>query len=106
MSKATEHDMALVRVRKAAQLTLPAEMRRALNVEEGDYLEAEIVKDGVLLKPVSVIARRRRAWERIEEITSHVRDRKPDAKKSNREEEEEIAASIKQLRHRKQKKHA
>ena len=51
--------MALMRVRRLAQLTLPAEVRRALNVQEGDYLEAKIVKDGVLLKPVAVVERER-----------------------------------------------
>ena len=61
--------MALVRVRRAAQLTLPAEVRQALKVEEGDYLEAEIVEGGVLLKPVAVVARdqeRKQAWKRIQ----------------------------------------
>ena len=96
--------MALMRVRRMAQLTLPVEVRRALNVQEGDYLEATIVKDGVLLKPVSVV-QRKRAWQRIEEITSRVRDLKPSRRKSNREEEEEIADSIKEFR-RKTKKHA
>jgi AbrB family looped-hinge helix DNA binding protein len=92
-------NMALMRVRRLAQLTLPAEVRRALNVQEGDYLEAEVVAGGVLLKPVSVV-RRKRAWQRIEEITSRVRDLKPDPGKSNEEEEEEIAQSIKEFRRR------
>ena len=47
--------MTLMRVRRMAQLTLPAEVRRALNVQEGDYLEAQIVKGGVLLRPVAVV---------------------------------------------------
>jgi hypothetical protein len=38
-----------MRVRTAAQLTLSAEVRRALNVKEGDYVEAQIVEGGVLL---------------------------------------------------------
>jgi bifunctional DNA-binding transcriptional regulator/antitoxin component of YhaV-PrlF toxin-antitoxin module len=33
-------------------LTLPAKLRRALNVEADGYLEAERVEGGVLLKPV------------------------------------------------------
>jgi bifunctional DNA-binding transcriptional regulator/antitoxin component of YhaV-PrlF toxin-antitoxin module len=81
--------MALMRVRRMAQLTLPAEVRRALNVQEGDFLEATIVNDGVL--------QRERAWQRIEEITSRVRDLRPDPRKSNEEEEEEIAESIKEF---------
>ncbi len=96
--------MPLMRVRRLAQLTLPAEVRRALNVQEGDYLEAEVVAGGVLLKPVAVV-QRKRAWQRIEEITSRVCDRNPDTGKSNEEEEEEIAQSIKEFR-RRNTKHA
>lgn len=59
--------MTLMRVRRAAQLTLPADVRQALNVKEGDYLEARITKDGVLLTPVQVVERER-AWKNIEEI--------------------------------------
>jgi len=87
-----------------AQLTLPAEVRRALNVQEGDYLEAHIVKDGVLLKPVAVVERER-AWQRIQQIKSRVRGLKPDPSKSDKEVEEEIAETVKQIR-RKRRKHA
>jgi AbrB family looped-hinge helix DNA binding protein len=104
MNKVMENmNMALMRVRRLAQLTLPAEVRRALNVQEGDFLEAEVVKDGVLLKPVSIV-QRKRAWKRIEEITSRVRDLNPDPTKSNQEEEEEIAEMVKEYR-RSKKKH-
>ena len=40
--------MTLVKLRKSAQLTLPTEIREALKLAEGDYLEAEIVPGGVL----------------------------------------------------------
>ena len=49
--------MALVRLKRAAQITLPAELRRRFNLEEGDYLEAEAVEGGILLKPVAVMDR-------------------------------------------------
>jgi len=46
--------MTLVRVRRLAQLTLPAEVRRALNVEEGDYLvSAEVVDEEGLILTIS-----------------------------------------------------
>ena len=57
-------EMALVRVRRAAQITLPAEIREKLGVSEGDYLEAKVTDEGVLLKPVSVVERKK-AWERV-----------------------------------------
>jgi AbrB family looped-hinge helix DNA binding protein len=95
--------MALMRVRRLAQLTLPAEVRRALNVKEGDYLEAHIVKDGVLLKPVAVVERKR-AWQRIEKVMSRVRDRKPNPKEDVTAEEERIAQEVKA--YRRERKHA
>jgi AbrB family looped-hinge helix DNA binding protein len=94
-------DMALMRVRRLAQLTLPAEVRRALNVQEGDYLEAEIVKEGVLLKPVAVVERKR-AWQRIQKAAGRVRRNEPLAVENNEAEEEAIAADVKAMR----KKHA
>src|ERR1700685_3417867 len=89
--------MTLMRVRRAAQLTLPADVRQALNVQEGDYLEAEIVKGGVLLKPVSVVERKR-AWKRIEKTVANVRDNNADPGADNRVEEEAIAEEVKAYR--------
>lgn len=89
--------MTLVRVRRLAQLTLPAEVRRALDVHDGDYLEAEIVENGVLLKPVAVVERRR-AWQRIERAVKHVRRRKPLHRDGYRAEEEAIASDVKAMR--------
>lgn len=45
--------MPLIKLRTRAQITLPAEVRRALDVREGDYLEAEVLDCGVLLRPVT-----------------------------------------------------
>ncbi len=87
--------MTLVRVRRAAQLTLPAEIRKALDVKDGDYLEAKVVKNGVMLKPVAVTDRER-AWKKIEEITSRVRDLKPTG--NPKADEEWIAREIKRFR--------
>ena len=57
----------LVRVRRNAQITLPVEARKALQVNDGDYLQAEVVEGGILLRPVSVVDRqgvdRERAWD-------------------------------------------
>jgi AbrB family looped-hinge helix DNA binding protein len=71
--------MTLVKVRRAAQITLPAEMRSALRVSEGDYLEAELVEGGVLLRPVAIFSREQAAkpldeQEReIQEVVSEAR---------------------------------
>jgi AbrB family looped-hinge helix DNA binding protein len=46
--------MTLVKLRRAYQITLPREIRQAARIKEGDYLEAEVTKAGVLLRPVNV----------------------------------------------------
>ena len=96
--------MALMRLRRMAQLTLPAEMRRALKVEEGDYLEAKVVKNGVLLRPVAVVARER-AWQRMTRAASQVKDLKPNPREDITAEEERIAAEVKAFR-RTKRRHA
>ena len=42
-------------LRAKGQLTLPEEIRRAARLEEGDLLDAEIIEDGILLRPQKVI---------------------------------------------------
>ena len=50
--------MSLVRLRRAAQITLPQDIRDAARLKEGDYLEAEVTPAGtILLKPVSIAGR-------------------------------------------------
>ena len=66
-----ERDMALVRLRRAAQITLPRDIREAARIKEGDYLEAEVTKAGILLRPVTV-DRREPTAEQEAEILSVV----------------------------------
>jgi AbrB family looped-hinge helix DNA binding protein len=89
--------MTLMRVRRAAQLTLPADVRRALNVKDGDYLEAHVMKEGVLLKPVSVVERKR-AWASIKKAVSQVTDRKAEKSKSAKRDEDTITREVKAAR--------
>jgi AbrB family looped-hinge helix DNA binding protein len=42
-------------VRQRGQVTIPAEIRRAAGLEEGDPVEVELVADGILLRPKKVI---------------------------------------------------
>lgn len=95
--------MSLVRVRRMAQLTLPAEVRRALDVKEGDYLEAEIVEDGVLLRPVAVVERQR-AWQGIAHAVSQVRDLEAKSGEDNEQAEAEIVEMVKEHRRKKAKR--
>lgn len=41
-----------VKVTSKGQVTLPSELRSKLNIEEGTYLDASILQNGILLKPV------------------------------------------------------
>jgi AbrB family looped-hinge helix DNA binding protein len=67
-----EHPMSLVKLRRAAQITLPHDIREAAHLKEGDYLEAEMTESGaILLKPVK-IAHREPSPEQEAEILSIV----------------------------------
>lgn len=65
--------MTLVKVRRAAQITLPREIRDAIHLEEGSYLEAEVTSDGILLRPV-VIGKREPSTKQDAEILSVVNE--------------------------------
>jgi AbrB family looped-hinge helix DNA binding protein len=98
MQHEEEHSrMALVRLKRAAQITLPAELRKQFNLEEGDYLEAEAVEEGILLKPVAVMDQQQ-AGQKLRELLERVHAKLPPSDKSPREQEEEIARIIRELR--------
>jgi len=92
-------DMPLVKIKRFAQVTLPPEVRRKFNLNEGDYLEAEAVADGILLKPVTVIERKK-AWNRLFDVLDSVEEQKPKRKRTSKQEEEEIAEMVKDFRKR------
>ena len=89
--------MMLVRVRGRAQITLPAEVRDALHVGDGDYLEAELVEGGVLFRPVAVVSRAQ-AWLDIKDAMSAVRPTPEQAAKSLEEQEREILDVVNETR--------
>ncbi len=47
--------MARTKLSKRGVITLPAEIRVAARLEEGDPIEVEIVDEGILLRPQKVI---------------------------------------------------
>ena len=89
--------MALLKLRRAAQLTLPAELRKRFNLAEGDYLEAQALPDGILLKPVSVVEREK-ARKELTRVLKEVHAQQPKSKLSPREQEEWIAQEVKAFR--------
>ncbi|HET6456675.1 MAG TPA: AbrB/MazE/SpoVT family DNA-binding domain-containing protein [Armatimonadota bacterium] len=56
----------LLTVRKNAQITLPAGIRKKAHIEEGDILEAEVRGDEIVLKPKKLIDKSQ-AWYWTEE---------------------------------------
>jgi AbrB family looped-hinge helix DNA binding protein len=42
-------------IRNKGQVTIPADVRRAARLEEGDPIEVEVVEEGILLRPQKVI---------------------------------------------------
>jgi bifunctional DNA-binding transcriptional regulator/antitoxin component of YhaV-PrlF toxin-antitoxin module len=50
--------MTLVKIRRAAQITPPHDIRAAASLKQGDYLEAEMTESGAIrLKPVKIASR-------------------------------------------------
>ena len=49
--------MALVTVKPKFQVTIPAKLRRDIDLHEGDIMEATLVGDGILFKPKEVVDR-------------------------------------------------
>jgi AbrB family looped-hinge helix DNA binding protein len=47
-----KYKMKTVKVTAKGQITLPASLREELKISEGNYLDASIFLDGILLKPV------------------------------------------------------
>jgi AbrB family looped-hinge helix DNA binding protein len=95
--------MALLKLRRFFQLTLPAELRKQFNLSVGDYLEAEAVEEGILLKPVSVVDRKK-AGQDLMKLIKKVHAQQRPSTLSAQEEEEEIAREVKAFR--KQQRHA
>ncbi|MBM3236514.1 AbrB/MazE/SpoVT family DNA-binding domain-containing protein [Candidatus Poribacteria bacterium] len=47
--------MALVKVRRSYQVTIPKKLGKEVGLEEGDYVEVETSEQGILLKPVKAV---------------------------------------------------
>ena len=95
------NQMALLKLKRHAQVTIPANLRKQFNLEEGDYLEVEATTAGILLKPVSVVEREQ-AWDKVIEVMEHVHAKQPSSEQRPEEQEAEIATIVKASR----RKHA
>lgn len=89
----------LIRIRRFAQITVPESFREHFSVQEGDYVEANMLPAGLLLKPVSVMSRDQ-AWGSIFSSMKTVKPAPRRRKESPRGQEELIATTIKTERKR------
>jgi AbrB family looped-hinge helix DNA binding protein len=48
----------LVRIQEKGQVTLPADVRRSLNLKKGDLVAVETTENGVLITPQEIVATR------------------------------------------------
>lgn len=92
----------LVRIRRFAQITVPESFREHFSVREGDYVEAEMLPTGLLLKPVTVMGRDR-AWENVFSSMKTIKPAPRLRKEKPRAQEEFIVATIKTKRKKVQK---
>ena len=92
--------MSLLKVRRFSQITLPAKIRKKFHLSEGDYLEVEEVKQGILLKPVAVVEKEL-AWEKVFRAIEGVKEKRPIRKQSIKAKEEEITQMVKEYRKKK-----
>jgi AbrB family looped-hinge helix DNA binding protein len=86
--------MTLLKVRERAEITLPREIRDALDVREGDYLEAEVVEGGVLLRLLD----KETARARLRETLTGSRYIGPGPEPSDEEVMEEAVRLVKEVR--------
>ena len=105
-AEGSDHCMALLKILRSSQITLPAELRRRFGLSEGDYLEAQAVEEGILLKPVSVVERQK-AGQALIKLLDRVHAKQPRTKLSPPAQEEWITQEVKAFRKDKHaKRHA
>ena len=92
--------MPLVTVKPKFQVTIPARLRRGINLNEGDVIEATIVGDGILLRPMDMVERNAAA-DRIAATFAATEPSSEDVGRSEAEiMEDTIADSHRERRHR------
>ena len=89
--------MALVRMLRGGQVTLPAEARKALKLSEGDYLDLEVTGGTVTLKPVTVIDRAE-ADRQLDAILSRIKYIGPEPPPSEEEMMDLVVDEVRKVR--------
>ena len=89
--------MSLVTVKPKFQITIPAKLRRGLDLREGDIMEATVVGGGILFRPKEVVDR----WAAADRVASNFADARvleEDFDRSDEEIMEDVLAEIDETR--------
>jgi AbrB family looped-hinge helix DNA binding protein len=78
--------MPYVKVKTKGQVTIPAEFRRDLHLEEGDLLEAVVERGGIFLTPKTVVDRYDEQWAK-----NVLQEAQEESKRTPKTKEEEAA---------------
>ncbi len=89
--------MPFVTVKPKFQVTIPAKLRRDIDLREGDIMEATLVGDGILFKPQEVLDRAAAA-DRIAAKFAAAQPSSDDLGRSEDEIMRDIIAEIARLR--------
>jgi len=97
--------MSLVTVKPKFQVTIPAKLRKGIDLHEGDLMEATIVKGGILLRPKDIVDSAAAA-DRIEAILRSTKPSSEDVCRSEDEIMEDTVADITKARQHRRKPNA
>jgi len=87
--------MPFVKVLRGGQITMPKELRKVLEIKEGDILEVQMEKNRVVLKP-KILMDKDQAWDRLNQVMAKVGKRH--RKTSEKEVESDVLEAIKTVR--------
>ena len=89
--------MPLVKVKQRYQITIPASIRGRVSLGVGDMLDVSISKDGILLKPQTILERKKVAGK-LREAFAAINEKNPYAHMSDEEIMEEAIGIVGQVR--------
>ncbi len=87
--------MPFVKVLRGGQITMPKELRKVLEIKEGDILEVQMEKNKVVLKP-KILVDKNQAWARLNQVMAKVGKRH--GKTSEKEVDSDVLEAIKTVR--------
>lgn len=87
--------MPFVKVLRGGQITMPKELRKVLEIKEGDILEVQMEKNRMVLKP-KILMDKDQAWDKLNQVMAKVGKRH--RKASEKEVEGDVLEAIKTVR--------